>query len=111
MIELDFSDFPINPEQSRSARKQLGLTQSEAGVASGLSINMVKLFEKGRTYPPLTFLEALRNFYEEKGITFQDADNPGANAKANGLVFPAGVVTSGDDGSNVAQTGKIQRTE
>lgn len=71
--------LPITAEQSRAARFQLGLTQAEAINASELPGWKLKQFETGRFVPDMPFLEALRDFYRDRGIQF--GDQPTARLK------------------------------
>ena len=100
---IDFSELPLTPDQARAARNYIGKTQAQAADASGLPAYKIKRFELGNTIPDTDFLNALRSFYEGQGYEFPGAIKPGAQAKAKGVVFPAGVVApGGDDGDEVA---------
>lgn len=94
---IDFSTMPLTPDQARAARNYCGMTQAQAGTASGLPAYKIKRFELGNTIPDTEFLEALRAFYEKQGYEFPGADKPGDQAKAKGTIFPAGVVAPADD--------------
>lgn len=92
---IDFSELPMTPDQARAARNYCGMTQAQAATASSLPAYKIKRFELGNTIPDNDFLTALRSFYEGQGYEFPDTAKPGAQAKAKGIVFPAGVVTPG----------------
>jgi len=94
---IDFSTMPLTPDQARAARNYCGMTQAQAGTASGLPAYKIKRFELGNTIPDTEFLEALRAFYEGQGYEFPGAEKPGAQAKAKGVVFPGGVVAPGGE--------------
>lgn len=67
------STLPITAEQSRASRFQLGLTQAQVIEASSLPGYKLKQFETGRFVPDMPFLENLRDFFKERGITFEDS--------------------------------------
>ncbi len=75
------STLPITAEQSRASRFQLGLTQAQVIEASGLPGYKLKQFETGRFVPDMPFLEKLRDFYHERGITL-DQEPPTTPAKS-----------------------------
>lgn len=66
------STLPITAEQSRASRFQTGLTQAQVIEASGLPGYKLKQFETGRFVPDMPFLENLRSFYQERGLTFSE---------------------------------------
>ncbi len=99
---FDFSGLPLTPDQARAARNYCGMTQAQAAHASDLPAYKIKRFELGTTIPDTEFLAGLRAFYEGQGYEFPDTAKPGAQAKAKGTVFPAGVVAPGDDGGDEA---------
>jgi transcriptional regulator with XRE-family HTH domain len=67
------ADQPLNAAQSRGARFQLGLTQSDVIAQSGLPGYKLKQFETGRVVPDMPFLQKLAEFYTGKGIDLVDA--------------------------------------
>lgn len=67
-------NLPITAEQSRAARFQLGLTQANVIEQGSLAGYKLKQFETGRFVPDMPYLESLRAFYEQHGISF--AENP-----------------------------------
>jgi hypothetical protein len=67
------STLPITAEQSRAARFQLGLTQANVIEQSELPGHKLKNFETGRFVPDMGFLQKLREYYEERGIDFNEA--------------------------------------
>ena len=89
---IDFKTLPLTPEQSRGARNYLGFTQAKAADESGLPAHKIKRFEAGNYIPDVEFLKDLRAFYEGRDFLFDDTPEPGAKARGDGLVFPAGVV-------------------
>lgn len=97
---FDFSGLPLTPDQARAARNYCGMTQAQAANASSLPAYKIKRFELGTTIPDTEFLAALRSFYEGQGYEFPDTAKPGAQAKAKGTVFPAGVVAPDDDSAD-----------
>lgn len=100
---IDFSELPMTPDQARAARNYCGMTQAQAATASSLPAYKIKRFELGNTIPDNDFLAGLRSFYEGQGYEFPDTAKPGAQTKAKGIVFPAGVVApGGDDGDEPA---------
>lgn len=66
--------LPITAEQSRAARFQLGLTQANVIEQSELAGHKLKNFETGRFVPDMGFLQSLREFYEERGISFSEVE-------------------------------------
>jgi hypothetical protein len=103
---INFSDLPLNPDSARAARNYFGLNQQQAADESSLPVHKIKRFETGNHIPDTKFLENLKAFYEGKGYSFPDTAKPGTKAKANGKVFPAGVVQSDDEGEAEAAIGK-----
>lgn len=109
---IDFSNLALSPNESRAARNYLGLSQAQAATKSNLPAHKLKRFEAGNYMPDSQFLEDLRAFYEQEGYNFHDERAPGARARADGDVFPAGVVDWPDgeaeetDGSPSGNHGK-----
>lgn len=100
---IDFSTLALSPNESRAARNYLGLSQAQAATKSNLPAHKLKRFEAGNYVPDGQFLEDLREFFEQEGYNFHDERAPGAKARANGDVFPAGVIGSpSDDGEETA---------
>jgi transcriptional regulator with XRE-family HTH domain len=93
---ISFSNLPLSPNQSRAARNYLGLSQAQAAELSGLQAHKLKRFETGNYLPDTQFLQDLRDFFEGQDYNFHDADAPGASARANGDIFPAGLVGNTD---------------
>lgn len=89
---IDFSNLALSPNESRAARNYLGLSQAQAATKSNLPAHKLKRFEAGNYVPDGQFLEDLRAFFEQEGFNFHDERAPGAKARANGDVFPAGVL-------------------
>jgi transcriptional regulator with XRE-family HTH domain len=106
-MAFDFSDLPLTPGEARAARNYLGLSQKQAAVASNLLLHKIKQYEAGNHIPDTKFLEALKAFYQDKGYDFSDTPAPGDKKKADGTVFPAGVVGAPDD----TPPGKVSKTE
>lgn len=94
---IDFSTLALSPNESRAARNYLGLSQAQAASKSNLPAHKLKRFEAGNYVPDGQFLEDLREFFEQEGYNFHDERAPGAKARANGDVFPAGVIGSPSD--------------
>lgn len=67
------STLPITAEQSRASRFQLGLTQAQVIEASSLPGYKLKQFETGRFVPDMPFLENLRDFFQERGLTLNES--------------------------------------
>ncbi|WP_374264577.1 hypothetical protein [Zoogloea sp.] len=65
--------LPVTAEQSRAARFQLGLTQSDLIQKSDLPGWKLKQFETGRFVPDIPFLQGLREFYTSQGIQFAES--------------------------------------
>lgn len=114
---IDFSELALSPNESRAARNFFGLSQSQAADKSKLPAHKLKRFETGTYLPDNQFLQDLREFYESQGYNFNDENTPGAKARANGDVFPAGVVgktdssTSKTDGFPTVEPGKLPRPQ
>lgn len=106
---FDFSELPLTPDQARAARNYCGMTQAQAATASALPAYKIKRFELGNTIPDNDFLVALRSFYEGQGYEFPGTAKPGEQAKAKGTIFPAGVVTPGNDGGNEPDTAPARK--
>jgi transcriptional regulator with XRE-family HTH domain len=69
-------NLPITKEQSKAARFQLGLSQSELITQSELPGHKLKNFESGRYVPDMEFLEKLRDFYVAKGVDLSASAPP-----------------------------------
>lgn len=86
--------LPITAEQSRAVRFQLGLTQANVIEQSGLPGHKLKNFETGRFVPDMAFLQSLREFYEARGITFNEeagekvAEEAAKQTRGVGIVAP-----------------------
>lgn len=104
---FDFSNYPLTPDNARAARNYLGLNQKQAAEQSGLPVHKIKRFEAGNYIPDTQFLNNLRAFFEGNGYDFPNTEKPGAKAKEDGTVFPAGVVQPVDDDS--VPVGKPQK--
>jgi len=59
---------PLSRDQSKAARRLLGMSQGTVIKESGLAGHKLKFFECGRMNPDHAFLVDLRGFYEGKGI-------------------------------------------
>lgn len=114
---IDFSELALSPNESRAARNYLGMSQAQAAAKSGLPGHKLKRFETGTYVPDNEFLQQLREFFEGEGYNFHDEASPGARAKANGDIFPAGVVgntagaTGETNGSPSGKPGKLPRAQ
>jgi len=86
------SKLPITAEQSRATRFQLGLTQANVIEQGELAGHKLKNFETGRFIPDMAFLQALREFYEERGIDFLDTDTKQASTDLEKPVPGTGIV-------------------
>lgn len=71
---------PITPAQSRAARYQLGLSQTEVIKQSELPGHKLKNFETGRFIPDMAFLQQLSDFYTALGVDLADDPIPGVPA-------------------------------
>lgn len=84
--------LPITAEQSRAARFQLGLTQANVIEQGELAGHKLKNFETGRFVPDMAFLQSLREFYEERGIEFNEAETRQTEAETPRHEHGAGIV-------------------
>ena len=84
------SKLPVTAEQSRAARFQLGLTQANVIEQGELAGHKLKNFETGRFIPDMAFLQSLREFYEGRGIDFNEqiSDEPKKPTPGAGIVVP-----------------------
>ncbi|HUX89125.1 MAG TPA: hypothetical protein VMV48_00355 [Gallionellaceae bacterium] len=87
------SKLPITAEQSRATRFQLGLTQANVIEQGELPGHKLKNFETGRFIPDMAFLQSLREFYEDRGIDFNDTDTKQTGAELPKPVSGIGIVT------------------
>lgn len=114
---IDFSEFPLTPNDSRAARNFLGLSQTQAATKCSLPAHKIKRFETGSYVPDTPFVQALREFFEAEGYNFNDEKTPGAKARAMGDVFQAGVLgelagsTEETDGFPAVEPGKLPRPQ
>lgn len=65
---------PITAAQSRAARHQLHLSQTEVIKQSKLPAHKLKQFESGRFVPDMPFLQKLAEFYEGAGLDLSEVD-------------------------------------
>jgi len=86
------SKLPITAEQSRAVRFQLGLTQANVIEQSELAGHKLKNFETGRFVPDMAFLQSLREFYESKGIEFNEAETEQTSAVEQKPTHGIGIV-------------------
>ncbi len=73
------SNALLTPEQSRSARLELGLSQAAVLKQSGLQAHKLKSFEVGRSLQDRVFLQELRAFYERGGVVFEERPATGSD--------------------------------
>jgi DNA-binding XRE family transcriptional regulator len=107
---INYEHLPITPDTARAARHYLGLNQLQAAQQSGLSSHKIKNFESGQYLPDTKFAGDLKGFYEGSGYQFPDTVKPGTNAKANGSVFPEGVIAPSDaDSADTSVPGKPEK--
>jgi transcriptional regulator with XRE-family HTH domain len=64
---------PITVAQSRAARYQLGLSQTDVIKQSELPGYKLKQFESGRFVPDMPFLQKLADFYTGQGVDLSEA--------------------------------------
>lgn len=88
------SKLPVTAEQSRAARFQLGLTQANVIEQSELAGHKLKNFETGRFVPDMAFLQRLREFYEGRGIDFNEQISTEAQKPMPGAGIVAPMQTS-----------------
>lgn len=86
------SKLPITAEQSRAVRFQLGLTQANVIEQSELAGHKLKNFETGRFVPDMAFLQSLREFYESRGIEFNEAEAEHTSAVEQKTTHGIGIV-------------------
>lgn len=116
-MHIDFSELALSPNESRAARNFLGLSQAQAAAKSNLPSHKLKRFESGSYVPDRQFVKELREFFEAEGYNFNDEKTPGANARAKGDIFNAGVLgeTAGSieetDGFPLVEPGKLPRPQ
>jgi predicted transcriptional regulator len=68
---IDFSNYPLHPNQSRAARNYLGQSQAQAAKSSSLPDHKLKRFETGTYTPDTQFVQDLRDYYEAQGYALQ----------------------------------------
>lgn len=88
------SKLPVTAEQSRAASFQLGLTQANVIEQSELAGHKLKNFETGRFVPDMAFLQSLREFYEGRGIDFNEQISTDAQKPMPGAGIVASMQTS-----------------
>lgn len=88
------SKLPVTAEQSRAARFRLGLTQANVIEQSELAGHKLKNFETGRFVPDMAFLQRLREFYEGRGIDFNEQISTEAQKPMPGAGIVAPMQTS-----------------
>lgn len=84
--------LPLTAEQSRAARFELGLTQANVIEQSELPSHKLKQFETGRFIPDAAFLQSLREFYQGKGIEFNEAETKSTNVDTPKPAHGVGIV-------------------
>ena len=73
------------PKHVVAARGLLGMTQAQLATAAGITEVALNKFERGKTTPHQSTLEALQTALERRGIEFTNGDGVGVrmdNAKA-----------------------------
>lgn len=90
--------LPITPLQSKAARYQLGVTQANVIEESGLPGHKLKQFETGRLIPDMKFLEALRDYYQGKGIDLSELK------EGDGLMPVAAAAVTPKPGAQMVQS-------
>jgi DNA-binding XRE family transcriptional regulator len=66
--------MPLTPAQSRAARNILGWTQQDLADAAGLSIFIVRAFERDRRPLDQATLALMRRAFEGAGVEFPERD-------------------------------------
>jgi transcriptional regulator with XRE-family HTH domain len=64
----------LTPDQSRAARRELAVSQKELIAETGVQAYKLKQFEAGNFRPDIATLKRLRDFYESKGVNFDEID-------------------------------------
>jgi transcriptional regulator with XRE-family HTH domain len=64
--------MPLTPVQSRAARTILGWTQQDLADAAGLSIFMVRAFERDKRTLDQPSLASMRRAFEGAGVEFPE---------------------------------------
>jgi hypothetical protein len=82
---------PLTRDQSKAARRLLGMSQGAVIKESGLAGHKLKFFECGRMNPDHAFLIDLRGFYEGKGIDVDGIDARQLNGGKPGATMVAAV--------------------
>jgi len=87
----------LTPEESKTARRQLSMSQKDVAKELNQTRTNVSWFESGRFKPDTSFVNELRDFYESQGVTFDDANEEQAEAVE---------ASSGEDDPKTAQEGE-----
>lgn len=61
-------EYLYSPQNLKKARKAAGYTQEQAGEQVGISVDMIRAYEQGRSEPPISRLQQLGRLY---GATFK----------------------------------------
>lgn len=85
---MSSSKVEINGSLVTAARALLKMTQADLAAAAGLTEQAVNRFEKGRTVPRATTVEAIRMALENRGIIFSDGDLPGVALDRRRAIIP-----------------------
>ena len=64
----------LTPDLSKSARRELTLTQSNVIAETGIQAYKLKQFEAGRFRPDMASLKKLTDFYESQGVDFEQLE-------------------------------------
>lgn len=64
----------ITPDQSRAARALLNMTSQDLKESTGLGINTVLRFERGKASLNMTTMQKLVGEFYRRGVVFPDPD-------------------------------------
>lgn len=61
-------EYLFSPQNLKKARKAAGYTQEQAAEQVGVSVDMIRAYEQGRSEPPISRLREMGRLY---GATFK----------------------------------------
>lgn len=76
------------PEHVIAARGMLKMTQAQLASAAGITEEALNKFERGKTRPYQSTLDALQKALEERGIIFMNGGKPGVQLDRSKAVIP-----------------------
>lgn len=102
MSTLGQKPSTLTPDQSRAARRELAMSQKELIAETGVQAYKLKQFEAGNFRPDGATLKKLRDYFESKGVNFDEID---AHLTSGAVATPTGDQTGKTGYTNAPRPG------